>query len=306
MLDPLILRALSKVEKLAIEGFMKSVALPILYDWGQKGIDQIGTGTLISVGSRQFLITARHLFKDGTYDYDPKLLAYPETPEGPTVYTLGKCILCLATDPAVDVAVIELKNKTTINRLKEGWRFLSPRNIGKPGYFGEFLLSGYPSVKLVQRGALLGGTLLSVYSERIATPPTNIVPPATPVDLFFWYDDEAELLDGRTVKTVDLPGTSGASVWSCVPVPKSKLWTPEASLRVVGVQSAYSYPRRKYFRAVNWLAVAVMFEKIDRRLGKIITNALQSKKSAKKTRRAPAKSTEVKKIKRKVVNQKRK
>jgi hypothetical protein len=263
-------------EKLGIEQFLKKVVFPILYDWEEKGIDQIGTGTLFAIDARYFIITARHLFKDGDYDYDPKHLAYADNPLGPKVFTLGNTCLMLPTVEAVDVALIEILEAETISRLRAGWQFLSPNNIEAPSYVGQFLLSGYPKVGLRKRGDLLGGTLVSIYTERFRSVPPRIVPAATAVDMFFHYDDEATLLSGETTKTPDLQGMSGASVWKYEPDRAATLWTPENTLRVIGIQSAFSR-RLEYFRAVHWLAVARMFNKANKRLGDLVVDAFKTR-----------------------------
>jgi hypothetical protein len=96
---------------------------------------------------------------------------------------------------------------------------------------------------------MLGGTLLTVYTDRIEQIPAEASPPVDPrLDLFFRYEPDAIDYNDNLVPTLPLPGTSGSSVWEYLE--PAGLWTAENALRVVGVQSA-AFPR-KYFRAKSW------------------------------------------------------
>jgi hypothetical protein len=110
----------SPAEGAAIEQLMHKVIVPILYDRGDAGIDQIGTGTLFCIADRHFIVTAQHIFDN----IDPKKIAYPETPRGITPYTLGNYqIVTTTTGPDFDIALVELLEGETISRLKSGWQF---------------------------------------------------------------------------------------------------------------------------------------------------------------------------------------
>jgi hypothetical protein len=268
MMDP------TPEEKLAVEQFLLNVTLPVLYDWGDKGIDQIATGTLFCVRDRYFWITSRHLF-DGTADitYDPAKISFPVTPRGPTVYTLGKSTLIQPSLASIDVAILEILEHEAIDRLGAGWRFLSPGNVEIPSYEGRFILCGYPSVALRKRGELLGGTLAAIYTDRMRVVPEDALPSADPrIDMFFHLDGDATSFDGKPVEVPKLQGMSGASIWRLLPAKMGQLWTAESRLRVMGVQSRYR-PQR-FFRAINWLGVIEMFRMLDEGLAASIEDGI--------------------------------
>jgi hypothetical protein len=259
-------------EKLALEQFLLNATPPILYDHGEKGIDQIGTGTLFRICGRHFLVTARHLFYDNAITYDPARIAFPETPRGITPYTFGRSNVYYPDNESIDVVVLELLQQEAVERLSSGWQFLCEGNIGVASSCGTFVLAGYPSSQLVKRGDKLGGTLLSLYTERMADLPAEAKPDPDPrIDMFFHLDEEATKLDGSMAKVPKLPGVSGASIWEASPI-SSAIWTPQGFLKIVGVQSAYR--PGKYIRAINWLGVAEIFRKIDPDLGSAIQSAM--------------------------------
>ena len=104
--------------------------------------------------------------------------------------------------------------------------------------------------------------MLTVYTNRtIGIPKEADLPVDKDLDLFFEFNTETETLDGVTKSTPKLQGTSGASIWEYVSVGKEEIWTPERSLRVVGVQSMYRH--KKYFRAASWTMVVKALSKID-------------------------------------------
>jgi hypothetical protein len=121
----------------AVEQFTKQVTVPVLYD-GEE-FDQIGTGTLFTLDDRLFLVTAAHLF-DGA---DPANFSIPN-PTTTKLHTLGPYHLFRPKDDAVDIAVLELLDKDTIEHARAGWRSLTLENIGIPSRDGLFALCGYP------------------------------------------------------------------------------------------------------------------------------------------------------------------
>ena len=62
-----------RIIRRALRQFTAAVTVPIVYD-GSRGVDQVGTGTLLTLANRYFLITARHLFED----CDPGRFAIPK------------------------------------------------------------------------------------------------------------------------------------------------------------------------------------------------------------------------------------
>lgn len=249
---------MNKIEATAIERFALNVTLPLLYEHGDRTC-LLGTGTLFSMLDRYFVVTASHLFD---HPYNPESFGFPTNPKNGSLYTFGK-MQCYRTDTEVfDIAVIEIEQKETIQRLKDGWQFLSLTNVAEPANNGDFFLAGYPSSLSKEENGCLKGTLITAYSKLMTEVPSEAKKPIHEgLDLFFHYDDSTTTLYGKELETPELPGASGASVWQIHNDTKTGIWSPELAVKVVGVQS--SYLRNRYFRAKNWWAVAKAFSIID-------------------------------------------
>lgn len=253
----------------AIGEFAKQVTVPILYD-DPAVLDQVGTGTLFTVADRYFLVTAAHLF-DRT---DPARFAVPSNPiRDPNPSTLGRYELYRPKEDFVDIAVLELLESATIDKVKTGWRILTLRNVWRASARGVFALCGYPSARARRVGThLIGGSLMTAYSERMPNVPENAEQPVHPeLDLFFYYDLEATGIDGKPLKTPHLGGTSGASVWEYREPAGNAIWTPERAFKIVGVQS--SFRKGDFFRAKSWTFVLEILRKADASLVKAIEAA---------------------------------
>ena len=48
----------------AVENHLKHVIVPILYDYGERGIDQLGCSALIEKNAKLYLLSALHTFED--------------------------------------------------------------------------------------------------------------------------------------------------------------------------------------------------------------------------------------------------
>jgi hypothetical protein len=240
----------------AIEQFAAHVTVPVLYD-DPKAADQVGTGTLFSIDERLFLVTASHLFDDR----DPGRFTIP-APPSTQLYGLGDFNLIRTAD-FYDIAVLELQDGQTISRLTGGWwQPLTLANVGRASESGIFALSGYPSARAVKRGDLIGASLITAYTERMSMPPAEAEHPIDPrLDLFFRYNREALDVDGKTIKTPDLHGCSGASIFEYRESDVIQFWTPEQCLKIVGVQS--SFRRGDYFRGKSWDAVLELLRRTD-------------------------------------------
>jgi hypothetical protein len=250
------------IEAAAIERFVLHVTVPIFLEVGDSG-GLLATGTLFKIGGRVFLITARHVFDDLP---DLTRLAYPEDPIRGGLYTLGSFTVLKPTAEHVDVAAVELKSPETVQRLEANWQFLSLDNVAAPSLVtgdGAFFVSGYPGSLTKTEAGWTTGKLATAYTQRLPYPPAEAALPVVPeLDLFFEYGHDATSVTGAPVKTPELPGVSGASVWELRTV--NGVWTPEAATRVVGIQSAYRHT--KYFRAKSWWAVAKVLEQVDQAL----------------------------------------
>lgn len=258
LVDPKIMTAIAE--------FTKQVAVPILYD-DAAGVDQVGTGTLFTIGPRCFLVTAAHLF-EGT---DPAQFAIPSNPvNDPAPSTLGRYHLFEPEQEFVDIAVLELLESSLIEKLSSGWRILTLANTGHASSQGVFALCGYPSARAKRVGShLIGGSLVTAYSERMLEIPEDAEEPVHPeLDLFFYYDSEATDIDGKTINTPQLGGTSGAAVWEYCESDSATFWTPEQAFTVVGVQS--SFLSGQYFRAKSWSFVLKILREADEELAAAI------------------------------------
>ncbi len=256
--DPEIMTAMGE--------FAKLVTVPILYDDPQV-LDQVGTGTLFTIARRYFLVTASHLFNKA----DPARFAIPSNPiRDPDPSTLGNYNLLKPDEDFIDIAVLELLEPITIEKVKNGWRVLTLSNIGEASQQGVFALCGYPSERARRVGShLIGGSLISAYTERIQEIPEHASKPVHPeLDLFFNYDSKATGLDGKELQSPHLGGTSGASVWEYREPDRSAFWTPERAFKIVGVQS--SFRKGDFFRAKKWSFVLEILRKADAALGEAI------------------------------------
>jgi hypothetical protein len=241
---------------------MQSVTVPLFYKQNDSAYS-VATGTLFEIANRHFIVTARHIFDD----FAPECIAYPERLNKIVRRTLGISRLVKPDTEKIDVAVIEVHEETTREKLISGWQFLTLDNVAPATSNGTFALMGYPS-QLAERIPPAG----IVYgSDRILVPPPTARNVNPEIDLFFEHG-KTVFKEGREVNPPDLRGTSGASVWE-FGNSEGGLWAPTKFLKVVGVQSAQT--KGSYFRAVSWGAVASIFGQMDGQLGAAIQRVLE-------------------------------
>ena len=241
----------------AVERFAATVTVPILFEIRPDVVDQIGTGTLFQHEDRLLLITARHLFDE----HSPDDLVIPST-NTTQLHGIGPYDLYRADVSDIDLAVIEMKHAPAIERARASWSVLTLDNVGVASPAGHFVMAGYPSVKSKRVGGMLGSTLLTLHTGRLAEVPAQADLPVHPdLDLFFHYEPTGETLNGDTEAVPKLPGCSGASVWEYREPENMLFWTPAQCLRIVGVQSGYK-PSAGYFRAKSWKYVRSMLERL--------------------------------------------
>lgn len=230
----------------AAKQFAGSVTVPIMYPVNDQP-HPIGTGTLLSVRSRLFIITAAHLFEGQQLNrfYVPNGRA-----SGKATKLIGSIVREKNAD-RVDVAVIELLDEKSKEVLLLGWQSISLDNVGIASPNGTFVLCGYPSQHQSTRGDTLECEVLTAFTERLEEAPANAMEPIDPtIDVFFKYAHVAIDEDGASVQTPHLRGTSGASIWEYTDPAGSDFWTPEKSLKVVAVQA--SAMDGEWFRATSW------------------------------------------------------
>lgn len=245
-------------EKAAIvKQFMMKVTVPIFCQTSS-GADHIATGTLFEISDRHFLVTARHIFDK----QDPGTFSIPYNPTRSKLNTLGRLILHTPDHDAIDVAVLELQEDRTIDAIKVGWRSLTTRNAAVASPTGIFLLCGYPSQWMSSTKQTLSGCFVMVYTTRLAeVPPEAAEPINDRLDLFLCHADRGVNFRGDPSSVPELGGTSGASVWQYHESRSQAVWSPESSLRIVGVQS--SVFKNRFIRAKSWEFVVAVLSKIE-------------------------------------------
>lgn len=239
----------------AVERFTAMVTIPILCDVNEETVDQKGTGTLFEHEGRLFLVTASHIFDE----MDPKDLVIPST-QTTELHGIGPYDLVRADKPELDIAVVEIKSEQTAARARSGWHILNVTNTAVASPQGVFALAGYPSERAKRTGGLLGGSLLTFYTERVDAPEDTSDPAVDDLDLFFRYDREVLTTAGEEMKAPHLRGCSGASVWEYSEPQGMLFWTPEQCLKIVGLQASFKPGR--WFRAKSWAYVHEMIRRI--------------------------------------------
>lgn len=266
---------LEKKVRDALDAFLASVTIPILYDHETKGTGQLGTGTLFTLGGRLFLVTAAHLFDElcPGEALDPGRLAIPSF-NADELRSLGPYQLIGPKESEFDfdIAVLELQDDATIKRARARWSLLTLANIAPASTSGLFILSGFPQVREKRTAGFIGGGRLTVLTARIDEP-ENAKPPVHPaLDLFFAYDEEVINADTQEpIEADDLRGCSGASIWQYKEPEATADWTPEQCLRAVAVQTSFS-PIGDYFRGKSWAAVLEFMRLSDEHLASIIND----------------------------------
>jgi hypothetical protein len=234
-----------------IQAFLLKSTIPIFAD--QRGSRMLlGTGTLFKCAERFFLITARHIFDNVS---DLSSLYCPAHPLHGQQATLGSSELYRPDEEHIDVAVIEFKCSEFVEELKRNWQFLTMRNVDLSTPFQNndlFLVLGYPLALAECEQDLTRLKPVMFFTRRILNVPARAEQPVVDdLDLFFDYNKTAISADDKSIDTPKLPGVSGASVWRVHSV--SGVWTAEAAVKMVAIQSAYRHP--EYCRAKSWAAV---------------------------------------------------
>ncbi|MEP6828055.1 MAG: hypothetical protein ABJA10_08265 [Aestuariivirga sp.] len=245
----------------AVEKFALKVTVPI-FSATNDIVDLVGTGTFFKAKNRHFLITAAHIFED----IKPADLAIPQSNTGKRpIHLIGDSSLWTPSNDyikTVDIAIVEIQSDETINIIESGWQSLTLDNVASPSPHGRYLLCGFPSKKARKDGEDFVGQMVLVISERLDKIPPNAAKPVDEnIDLFFLYGNVAFNIDGEKVSIPILKGASGASVWQIQKQEGVKFWTPENSLKVVGIQSSALHG--EFFRAKDWSYVRQMLKKID-------------------------------------------
>jgi hypothetical protein len=254
-------RALSEHERSAVRDFLIQVTLPIIIEKGGS-FGVVGTGTLFKIADRHFLISAAHILDD----HSPEQWSFGTTPSRGIIMTFGRGEFYKPTDTAVDVCIVELKDKDAVAELEKGWRFLTLDNVWIPDLSADdILLCGFPSAKSTFDGESLHGRLILVRSKLFDRPPDikDSEPVKKGVDFFIQFDNPVNELTGENVSQLDIGGVSGSSIWAYKRGgwERRAIWSSELSLRVIGVQSAYL--KNEYLRGKSWGTVLSLLNGLD-------------------------------------------
>ncbi|MBM4353576.1 MAG: hypothetical protein FJ109_07220 [Deltaproteobacteria bacterium] len=250
----------------ACQELVRSCAVPILACDDRKfGIE--GTGTLFRMGSLSLLVTAAHVAE--LIKSAPGRMALPLTRGNVCDFVdfTGCTVLCpreSALPFNADAGVVVLHEREQVQRLERSWTFLSDGNLGLvPQESGSFLVAGYPASlsRTDESGLSLVAEMLCFRSTEFTDELGDCkTAPNDQVDLFLRHDKALLTDSGLTVETPALRGMSGASVWAMGShESEGHIWTPEADLKIVGVQ--VSCKPGQWVRAVRWGIVAVVLAK---------------------------------------------
>ena len=218
----------------------------------------LGSSTLIEVGQRLFLITARHVL----VGKEIGALAIPSNPFGGPLMPLGGGLrMWLNDDPAecdTDIGVLEILETSAAMRLRAEWATLPHTLISTPVRNLPFILFGYPQSLSSADSLRLHSEALMVCMPFLENTPVNATAPIVPgLDLFL---DAAspEDLTGVAAALPRVQGTSGSSLWQFRPASATRPWAAENVLRVVGVIS--SAAPGQWVRAKAWWPVPEIFD----------------------------------------------
>ncbi len=234
-----------------INKFIARTTPPILYQFEGRCI-VIGSSTLLVVCDRTFLITAAHLFDNIEHrrafreNFDFSRLRVPVAffPDNPMLVDLVRLdnapIYFGATgnDMNRDTAVIDITKCSELERLREGWKHITLESVAAPTRENiPYLLSGHPSEYYVSLGKHAGSQCTVIRTARLPKAPRQTHTDHR-VDIMLCYGPKSETRAGKTIDSPKLHGTSGGGVFAQLSDDGKSLWTPEKSIRLIGVQSS--------------------------------------------------------------------
>ena len=270
-----------ELRRKAVHAFILRASLPLLADAGER-MAVLGTGTLFYINERYFIVTAAHILKEDPDDFnspgiDLTAIAYPSRLQSAAsntfhpaassalrpaaLNTLGPFEVFRPKMPfKTDVAVLELKSSSTIAVLKEGWGFLTLRNVGTPDSCANFILAGYLFEGATFKAGIVTQKVLSIQTSLLDYLP-EVEFPEPGIDQFYYLPENLEAGDPPQ-KVTSLKGLSGASIWAYVNfTPSSALWDASLALQVIGVQSSAKIGC--WFRGVDWAVVKSILRNDD-------------------------------------------
>lgn len=242
----------------AFEAFLIEVTVPLLFVRSENHVDQVGTGVFVEIAETAFLVTASHLFSDESIENFVLPFAAGKKAD---LRSLGEFDLIRPkNNENLDVAVLKLKDKTVIEELKQGWRFLSSNDFGEISDSDEFfVVAGFPSVFTSKSEFVIKGTLLPFITRKLTDVPVDAKSPVEQ-GLDFFLEKPSLGLDSNLsgVELVRFSGVSGAAVYKVLNRDAAAIWTPQNALKLVGVQSSEKH--KEYLRCKSWKLAELLFE----------------------------------------------
>ena len=176
----------------AIRDALLSRVVPIAGIVDGRG-EPLGTGALLRLGTRTWLVTAAHLL-DGIAAGD---LAIPSGPHGGAWTSLGRSPRVLV-HPRGDVALISMTGDAAMH----GWIAIDSDALRARKRRAEHhVIAGYPAAQMRRMGGVLVAKPVVLFTRRIER------------DTYL-YSRLAERMDGTTIHSPALDGVSGAIVWA--------------------------------------------------------------------------------------------
>ncbi|WP_439572479.1 hypothetical protein [Phreatobacter sp.] len=260
-----------KHELEAIQKFILRSVIPLLQERSEGKPDPVGTGTLLAINDRRFIVTAKHVFGEDAADLQQ--VAIPDAIEGTNFVRIMKMNYGRPKGDGFDVAILEIADAESIAAIEKRWSFLTLDNVN-PNWWPKLAwVTGYPSSRATVAGKILTTMPVTIMTEKLAEVPDNLRYPAIRgLDMFYLYNRTARLLWKGEAGTPPLPGISGAAIWAVTkPDVGDQFWTPAKSAKMIGVQVSYDHDR--FIRGQTWLAVAKIFALMDDE----ISNAVKEK-----------------------------
>ncbi|MES0030913.1 hypothetical protein [Mesorhizobium sp. M0040] len=256
----------------AVRGFILKSTVPIMVEIEDNKPVPVGTGNLLRINDRHFIVTAAHLFMD-----NPSHLEHVAIPDSRQTSGYTRILNMQYTRPRnqhVDVAVMEIIHPDSVSALKDNWNFLTLDNVrvsvNPPG--GGWLV-GFPRSEYDVDGKTMIFKPITVMTALLPSVPKGAEQPVLEgLDWFYEYSRIADVVGKSFTTTPNLEGASGAAFWDVSGQPEQGFWAPEGFAKIVGVQSSSMHGA--YMRVKSWWAVARTLAKLDDELAKAVFDKL--------------------------------
>lgn len=234
--------------------FLQSCTIPLIFEDADRSFLH-GTACLFNGVDHLYLITAKHVVTSCDFD----CIGVPANPIYSHSWSLGAYTASFPSDDDLDVAAIRLEAPDFPSRVAANWRCLGPENLLADGTpVDRFIIAGYPTATAQRAGVELHPKPLQLYTTRYTGPVNDGL---GAFDFVMNYAREGRDVVGRDIPMPPVEGVSGGAVWAVLEESASGIWTPEAQLKLAGVQ--VSYVHSNYVRAKSWNVLRKVFQKID-------------------------------------------